>query len=44
MEEKKRVLEILEKDLDEEVLKRLPEWFRVLRAEYKTRKARSSAD
>ncbi len=26
-----KVLEILEEEIDEEILKRMPEWFRVLR-------------
>lgn len=35
---RKNVFEILLEDLDEEVLERLPKWFRVLRTTYLFRK------
>lgn len=36
---KKDLLEILDEDIDEEVLARMPEWFKKLREEYRKRKA-----
>lgn len=44
MEEKKDLAKILEEDIDEEVLSQLPEWFRILRTEYKKRVLQSLAD
>lgn len=32
-----KVLEILEEEIDEEILERMPEWFRVLRKAYEER-------
>ena len=35
MKDDKKLLEILRKEMDEEILSQLPEWFRILREAYK---------
>jgi len=44
MKENKEMLKVLEEEIDDEVLQRLPEWFRILRKEYQKRKAQPLAD
>jgi hypothetical protein len=38
MKNKKEPTDVLDDELDEEVLSRLPEWFKILRDEHKKRK------
>jgi len=38
MKDNKKLLEILHKEIDEEILSQLPEWFRILREAYERKK------